>query len=343
MRKFLKNIVKLIISLVVFIAVLFLVFYFLNTGSYEVAKTVEQDKSIPHIKLDDVILHLEEFGSDTNEVVIVLHGGPGNDYRYLLNLKELSDDYKVVFYDQRGTGLSPRVDVSELNLENMLKDLDRLVEIYSKGNKVNLIGHSWGAMIATAYIAKYPEKVDRVVLAEPGILTNEKALEFMKLFTPKMNFAFLKHFGKCFFQSMHVKGPDKQAKKDYFFTALSFDADPELMKQHPMANYFCNKDVSGASLEYWRYSFLSNSEIMRSAFDENGKPQMNLVDGVEQFENKVLFVVGECNTLIGQEYQEDHMKHFPNAEMVVIKNAGHTMFGENPEQSLFVIRKYFKE
>jgi len=48
-------------------------------------------------------------------------------------LKELSDEYYVVFYDQRGSGLSPRVDPAELTLDSSIEDLDRIVEHY--GNK----------------------------------------------------------------------------------------------------------------------------------------------------------------------------------------------------------------
>jgi hypothetical protein len=53
---------------------------------------------------------------------------PGADYRSLLDLKALADDYFVVFYDQRGTGLSPRVeDPGELTYELYLDDLAAFV------------------------------------------------------------------------------------------------------------------------------------------------------------------------------------------------------------------------
>ena len=62
----------------------------------------------------------------------MLYGGPGNDYRYLLSLKALADDYFVVFYDQRGTGLSPRVDVKEHTIENMINDLNNIIDYHNK-------------------------------------------------------------------------------------------------------------------------------------------------------------------------------------------------------------------
>ena len=77
--------------------------------------------------------------------------------------------------------------------------------------------------------------------------------------------------------------------------------------------------------------------------DENGDLQLNLVDGAEHFTNKILFIASECNTIIGVDQQRKHLEYYPNAELAIIKNAGHTMFGEQTEQSLEVIRKYFNE
>ena len=343
MKKVLKVTGKLILVIIGLLIILFLTFYLSTLGNYEVAKTVEQDPSIPHIKIENTVFHAETFGNDTNEIVIVLHGGPGNDYRYLLTLKELADKYFVVFYDQRGTGLSPRVDAKELTMDNMVNDLDGIIDYYAQGRQVNLIGHSWGAMLASGYIGKYPTRVNKVVLAEPGILTSEKANEFMELVKMDFNFPFLWHMGKCWFQSLHVKGPDKQAGIDYFFTALFFNADVSLFKEHPLSNYYCDQDLNNASLEYWRNSFLSNKAIFQGGIDEEGKMHIDLISGVENFKNKVLFMTGECNTLIGEEYQKGHMKYFNNTDIVVIKNAGHTMFGEQPKESIDAVRRYFDE
>lgn len=74
-----------------------------------------------------------------------------------------------------------------------------------------------------------------------------------------------------------------------------------------------------------------------------GNLEIDLISGVENFNNKVLFISGECNTLIGKDYQQGHMKYFPNTELAIIPNAGHTMFGEQPEECLAKVRGYFNE
>jgi proline iminopeptidase len=88
----------------------------------------------------------------------------------------------VVFFDQRGVGLSPRVNPEEITLESALADLDSIVDYYGDGEQVNLVGHSWGAMLVSAYLGQQPEKVDHAVLAEPGFLTSEFAEEWAEEF-----------------------------------------------------------------------------------------------------------------------------------------------------------------
>ncbi len=340
MKKILRLIGKSLLYFTGLLLVLFVIFYLLTAGDYEVADTVDQDPSIPHITIGETVFHAETYGNDTNEVVIALHGGPGNDYRYILPLKELGDSYFVVFYDQRGTGLSPRVLPEEMTVDNMLTDLNDIIDYFAGGRKVNLIGHSWGAMLASGYISKYPERVNKAVLAEPGILTSAEAIEFMEKVKMKFSFPLLIHFGKCWFQSLHVKGPDDQAGKDYFLRSFMLNGN---MKDNPYMAYYCNEDMNTASFDYWRFGGIASSASFRNAMDQNGNLNLNLVDGAENFPNKVLFIASECNTLIGEEHQRTHLQYYPNAELVVIKNAGHTMFGEQPEESLKIIRKYFKE
>src|SRR6478735_5139425 len=72
--------------------------------------TVAEDPSLPAIDIAGTRLHSEAFGDPDGPVIMVLHGGPGSDYRGLLPLKALADDgYRVAFWDQRGCGLSERL------------------------------------------------------------------------------------------------------------------------------------------------------------------------------------------------------------------------------------------
>jgi proline iminopeptidase len=57
-----------------------------------VPKTVMEDASLPSITVNGTTLHAETFGNADSPMVVMLHGGPGGDYRAMLKLKELAND-----------------------------------------------------------------------------------------------------------------------------------------------------------------------------------------------------------------------------------------------------------
>jgi proline iminopeptidase len=118
------------------LAGLFLLAYLLLEPPAEVPATVASDPTLPRVVLEGVPFHSEVFGQPTDPVVIILHGGPGGDYRSLRGLRSLADHgYQVVFYDQLGSGLSPRVPAEELTLQGAIDDLDRLSTTSAKESR----------------------------------------------------------------------------------------------------------------------------------------------------------------------------------------------------------------
>jgi len=328
-----KFLFKIVVSVVAFLGVLFLLMFFVTAGDYPVPKTVSDDPDIPHITINSVTFHAETFGNPKNPVVIVVHGGPGWDYKSLLPLKNLADEFYVVFYDQRGTGLSPRVEQEVLTLESYLQDLDAIIDYYGKDKKVSLIGHSWGAMLVSAYIGKHPKKLSHAVLAEPGFLTTDMVKEAGISFGPKMDVGFLLFASKVWFQSLHINGPDENAPSDYFLGQVAPQANPE---------YYCNGVVPEAGVEHWRASAVSMKNVMHLIMNKEGSVEVDLIKGVDKFTHKVLFITSECNKKIGAEHQRKQMRFFPNTELAVIKESGHMMFGEKPDESVSVVREYLR-
>jgi proline iminopeptidase len=336
MIRILKTLGKITLGIVVGLALLFGLFYLLTLGEYPVAETVAQDPSIPHVTIDGVTYHAETFGDPGNPVVVAVHGGPGGDYRSILSLQALSDQYFVVFFDQRGAGLSPRVNPEEITLASALADLDSIVDYYGEGEKVNLVGHSWGAMLTSAYLGQHPEKVDHAVLAEPGFLTSEFAEKFAEATRIRLTPGVLYHFLKTKFESLHVKGPDDHAADDYFGYQMNMYQGSD----HPQAGYRCDGGgpEKGGS---WRFGARAADSLFQQAVDTDGNFNISLIEGVEGFTNRVLFIVGECQAVIGVDWQKSQMKFFHKAELAVIPDAGHEMFTENPEESIAVVREYF--
>jgi proline iminopeptidase len=299
----------------------------------QMPRTVQFDDSLTFTEINGYKYHTEIFGQPDSTPVIMVHGGPGQGYEYMKSLKDLSKDFRVIFYDQRGAGLSPRVDKKYLTPEQSLDDLDSVVRHFSKGGKVKLIGHSWGAMLVSGYLGRHSEKVRRAVLAEPGYLTTEMARNSKVRFGPRWELGFWRRATRVWFESLHISGPDKDASGDYFLGEVAPYSNPE---------YFCNNIIPDAAREHLRVGSKAAQTILRSTLDADGNIQINLTDGVDRFKEPVLFLAGGCDRLIGEEQQLNHAKLFPNATVVVIPDCGHFMFCEKPDESIRVVRNYLR-
>lgn len=105
--------------------------------------------------------------------VVVLHGGPGvpDLAGHLTTLAPLAEDgHDVWAYAQRGTGDSSRLaDPRRYTLDLAVADLEQ-VRLRVGAPRMILVGHSYGAVLAAAYLAAHPDRVERVVFSSPGDL-----------------------------------------------------------------------------------------------------------------------------------------------------------------------------
>lgn len=302
----------------------------------EIPRTVADDPSLPSASPPGtgVTFHAEAFGDPANPTVLVLHGGPGGDYRNLLVLNALADEYRVVFYDQRGSGLSERVPAEQHTLDVALSDLDAFVDAYGGGRPVALVGHSWGAMLAAFYLGRHPEKVFAAALAEPGVLTSEELNAFVAAMQPTMSLGLLLAGTDAWIESRHVGG-DAYAADDYLIARMAFRAGPE----NAMNRYWCGGVAPPAAADHWRVGALAMTATPASIRGEDGKFHFPPL-GAEAYPGEVLLIASECNELIGVERQRAHVALFRDARLEVVAGAGHLMFTDRPAESLALLRGY---
>src|SRR5262245_66589927 len=91
--------------------------------------------------VNNLALYYREIGE--GPPIILLHGGPDFDHTYLLpDMDRLADAYHLIYYDQRGRGLSVGDDsVSDIRIETEMQDLQDL-QNYLKLDKVDVMSHS---------------------------------------------------------------------------------------------------------------------------------------------------------------------------------------------------------
>lgn len=281
-----------------------------------VPKTVEYDNSLPAIPINGTLFHAEAFGDADSALLIVLHGGPGADYRSLLNCKAFaSQGYRVIFYDQRGSGLSKRHAKNQYSLQLMYDDLSGIINYYrrSANQKVFLLGHSWGGILATGYINKYPTAINGVILAEPGGLVYDDIQAYLKR-AGSVN-ALSELFNDVSYFDQFITGnTDEHAILDYKY-ALAAAADGA--KGNPTGNE--------ATPAFWRFG-----KVVADAFTGIGeKERPDFTTNLNQFSTKVLFVYSENNRAYGLTYAMKVSAAFPNVQLFKVNGAGHDLLAFN--------------
>ena len=97
--------------------------------------------------------------------LVAIHGGPDFDHRYLLpHMDRLADDYRVIYYDQRGRGESRgEVNLDDIRIETYVADLEGLRQLLGL-ETMAIMGHSWGGLVAMHYAIAHPERLSHLVL-----------------------------------------------------------------------------------------------------------------------------------------------------------------------------------
>ena len=275
-----------------------------------VPKTVEQDPALSSISVNGTTLHAETFGNPDSAIIIVLHGGPGGDYRSLLKCRAFADNgYFVVFYDQRGSGLSKRHEKSIYSIQLMLDDLTAVIEHYQKsaGQKVFLLGHSGGAMLATAYINTYPTRVQGVILAEPGGFIWNDAKEYISR-ANNINLLSEETNDAIFFDQVFTGKESEHEIVDYKMQLMS-------AKENAKNNTIGN----AGHYPFWR----SGAIVAKALFEIADRDGFNWTTNLGSFTTKVLFTYSELNTSYGLQHARLVSAPYPNVQMEKIPGTGH--------------------
>lgn len=97
--------------------------------------------------------------------IFFIAGGPGNAHSYLRAFDSLSTTNTLVYFDAFGRGKSDTAkDVKEYSLQRDIEDLEGLRKAMGY-SKINILGHSYGGVVAQGYAIKYPEHVLHLILA----------------------------------------------------------------------------------------------------------------------------------------------------------------------------------
>lgn len=273
-------------------------------------KLVTDDSTLPFMEINNTKLHLETRGTPGNPVVIVLHGGPGNDYRDLLSLTQdingysLADDYFFVFFDQRGSGLSQRHGKTGLSLDLYLEDLECLVDHFAPGEQIVLLGHSWGGQYAAMYANQHPERIAGLILAEPGEFSSEIGT--------------------------HIGGEARsifcESISDFLWIRQFISSDDHLQSDYSLGIILADPDWNKSRRDHYSYNWRVGAAVLKYIYLQQLQSEFfDFTSRLAEIPVNVLFLVGEYSQEMGIEFQSSYqMDFFQSADIRVIPDSGHS-------------------
>ena len=272
---------------------------------------------------DGVQLFYRTRGSGTP--IVFLSGGPGFDVDYMIPVADfVPASYQRVFYEQRGTGRSRVATLTPetMTLQQVVADLDAL-RVHLKQDRLLLVGHSWGGMLAMAYAAAHPTRIDRMVLIGPGGPT----LEFAEWFNDNIR--------------ARLRPEDLEAERYWGEAAKrGVDADKATLEQIRAITpgYFFDR-AKGLAFASQLPDGTVKVQVNLLLFGDMAKGYDSR-PGLRQLDRQVLIVQGHQDP-VGDKTAEDIHASIKSSVLKYINQCGHFPWLEQPETFRRIMTEFF--
>ncbi|MEI5906973.1 alpha/beta hydrolase [Bacillus spongiae] len=142
------------------------------------------------IKLENMNVHISEWGSETKPVIFCLHGLGSSSLSFIEIAEQLKSEYRVIAIDGPGHGkTTPFPDAAAYEMPNIITWLNEVIKAIGI-DQFYFLSHSWGSFVALFYVTKYRETVKDMILIDGGYQTKrlwagtmeEEMLEYKKDF-----------------------------------------------------------------------------------------------------------------------------------------------------------------
>lgn len=278
-------------------------------------------------------IEISHFETGQGRPLLVIHGGPGMPFTAPgLGLSALEDSYRFIYYDQRGCGGSTRPYdrfESANQWENMqtlertlgigaqLQDIERIRRLLGE-EKLILLGHSYGAFLATLYAAEFPVHVEALVLVSPADLLVMKPGEGGSLFeTTRARLPEAMRSDYDAFLAEYMNFNDLFSRSEADLVAMNERFGPYFMAALGMEIEAPVQGQSGGWMVMAQYLSMGRRHDYRPALAAVSAPAL------------VIHGVGDLQSVaVAQSYVDA----LPEARLVEIEGATHFAFFEQPAQ-----------
>ena len=266
-------------------------------------------------------------GSGPGIPVLALHGGPGGRSCGFSLLEPLGDQRPIVRYDQLGTGRSGRPD--DLSLWTVERYVEELHVLRQKlGLKqMHLLGHSWGASLAAAYVLeKGSNGIASVTLSSPLLSTPlwVKDANIQRAQLPEdVQQTLIEH-----------EKAGTTDSKEYLAAAEVYYERHMYAGERPEPLAPCK----GAPRSQVVYEFMWGPEEF---YATGTLIDFDVTDRLHEIDVPVLFMTGQFDEA-RPETVAGFQKLIPGSQFTVIEDAGHATLSKHPEKYRMILENFLK-
>ncbi|WP_394937860.1 alpha/beta fold hydrolase [Psychromicrobium sp. YIM B11713] len=255
--------------------------------------------------------------------IVVVHGFRG-DHHGLERVVEALPRHRLVMPDLPGFGESTAFRGREHNIASYSEFLAEFLDALGFGQEVVLIGHSFGSIVASHFVAEHPGRVSELILINPiaapalegprGVLS--KLAQFYYWASAKLP----EGLGQALLRSGLIV--------QVMSNTMAKTKDPELLRfihaqHHAYFSSFANRDML---LEAFKASISGNVRQV-----------------AQQLSLPTLLVAGEKDEIAALPAQQRLLAQLPHGELTVIDDVGHLIHYETPGEAAQAIERFLTE
>jgi proline iminopeptidase len=252
--------------------------------------------------------------------LVILHGGPGSNHEYFLPyLLPLAKHRQLVLIDERGCGRSQKLsERGQYTLDGMAHDVEAVRDALNLG-AIDLLGHSFGGILAQAVAVGYPDSVRRLILAGTGSSAARINTDFKKI---KSSLA-KKLRGRIeALEKRGVIGADGAQLPEY--RKLADEAEAPY-------SYFIRPPAWDSAGSPMGWDTLTQMWGAKSDFHIDGNlVGFDFTQALRQLTLPALVIYGERDLVSDATAQESHLA-LANSVLLRMPRAAHMMFVDQPE------------
>ena len=315
-----------------------------------------------YVTIGGIEQYLQIRGEDRdNPIILWLHGGPGFPLTYLTYYYQtaLEKDYTIVCWEQRGCGRTFYRNKGDNNLtiEQLLADTDEIIDYLRERfgkDKIIIMGQSWGTVLGMDYINIHPEKVDAYIGV--GQVTNfwqgkiyvaDNAAQIASENGNKEEVEFLERCIEQLSETEDIEKLDVKSLEEMIIKSIKYlKYDGEMSGTKQIFTAITSPEMSWNDAKWFLFaSDTQNIITYQNSLVNYMYFQFDIMNLNKKYDIPICFIQGDSDWVTPTSLVNDYYEVIASnkKEMMVINNAGHTPFLDNPEQFCEAVKTFLSE